>query len=72
MGCVHVHDFIRGTTITLPRAALEQSIGQEVWDILRPNEQASELFARHVQTLETLGSHAETEGARSNVSAEEK
>lgn len=55
MSCLHVHDFIAGTTITLPRAILERPVAQEGWDILRPNQQASALVARHVQVLEGLG-----------------
>lgn len=45
MGCPRVHDFINSTIIALPHVSLDQSVSQEVWDILRPNQQASELVA---------------------------
>ena len=68
MGSLRVHDFIKGTTIALPPVSLDRSIGQDSWDILRPNQEASELVARHVRVLGTLGSHTETEGS-SNIPA---
>ena len=69
MGCLRVHDFINGTTIALPPVSIEREVGQRVWDILRPNQQASELVARHVQLLGTLSLQAESKGP-SDVSAE--
>ena len=58
MGCSHVRDFIRGTTIVLPRPA-SQSPDREPHDILRPNQKAAELISRHVEVLEALNAHVE-------------
>jgi hypothetical protein len=51
MNCLHVHDFIKGTTIALPRANLSQPVDRERWDIFHPNQEAAELVLRHVDAL---------------------
>jgi hypothetical protein len=46
MDSQRVQNFINGTTTTLPHVSLDQSVSQEVWDILRPNRQTSGFVAR--------------------------
>ncbi len=54
MSCRHVHDFIRGATIALPHAILNQPVEREGWDILHPNQKAVRLILRHVEALDAL------------------
>ena len=54
MSCLHVHDFINGTMIAMPRATAGQQTERDVWDILRPNRKAAVLVARHAEALEAL------------------
>lgn len=54
MSCSHVHDFIKGTTIALPRAVVSQSPDREVFDILRPSSKAAVLVSQHTETLNRL------------------
>ena len=61
MGCFQIHDFIRGTTIALPRAMVGQSDNHEGCDILRPNREATTLVLRHVAALEALNTELRPE-----------
>jgi hypothetical protein len=54
VNCLHVHDFIKGTTIVLPRGNVGQSVVGEGWDILHSNQEAAELVSRHVEALDAL------------------
>lgn len=54
MICTHVHDFIRGTKIALPRARSGKSIRPLQWDIVRPNRSADRIVARHLKALEAF------------------
>jgi hypothetical protein len=51
MICAHVHDFIRGTRIALPRPISRRRISRFHWDIVRPNDKAEQLVFRHLEAL---------------------
>jgi hypothetical protein len=55
MACSHVHDFITGTTIALPRPSAAPGAEREIFDILHPSQIAAALVARHTAALEALG-----------------
>ncbi len=61
MGCANIHDFITGTTIALPRRRITGRAAGEALDIVRPNLEAEELVARHIQALEVLRTAAASE-----------
>lgn len=54
MTCTHIHDFIRGTTLALPRPGIGKSIRSSQWDIVRPNQNTQRLVSRHLKALEAL------------------
>jgi hypothetical protein len=54
MICSHVHDFIRGTKIALPRPGTGKSIHPSQWDIVRPNQSAERIVFRHLKALEAF------------------
>ncbi len=64
MGCASIHDFITGTTIALPRRSAMRRDAVEARDIVRPNLEAEELVARHIQALQNLQSAAALEVPR--------
>ena len=51
VSCLHLYNFITGTTIKLAPAATSQFPSGESYDILRPNLKADALVARHTETL---------------------
>ena len=61
MGCANIHDFITGTTIALPSRRITGRAAGEALDIVRPNLEAEELVARHMQALEGLHTAAPAE-----------
>ena len=61
MGCANIHDFITGTTIALPRRRTTGRVEGEARDIVRPNLDAEQLVARHIQALESLQAAAISE-----------
>jgi len=69
MACLHIHDFITGSRIVLPRPTVNRPNAVEVWDILRPNAQAAELVARHVKMLTTMP-RSFTEMASSDIATQ--
>ncbi len=54
MGCTQIYDFIRGTTIHLPRPPRINSDHHEHLDVLRPSKEAEELVSRHIERLEAF------------------
>jgi hypothetical protein len=54
MICSHVHDFVRGTKIALPRLVAERSSHSFQVDIVRPNQSADQIVAHHLKALEAL------------------
>ena len=54
MICSYVHDFVRGTKIALPRPVAERSSHSFQVDIVRPNQSADQIVARHLKALEAL------------------
>ncbi len=54
MVCSHIHDFIRGTKIALPRPESGRSIDPSRWDIVRPNGSAERLVFHHLEALKAL------------------
>jgi hypothetical protein len=51
MPCMTHYDFISGSRIVLPSVSPERRNEQESWDILRPNDKASVLVARHLEAV---------------------
>jgi len=56
MTCAKGYDFIKGATIRLPSCDSKLSSDEEPLDIVRPNQRAAALVARHLRVLETLRS----------------
>jgi hypothetical protein len=54
MICSHVHDFIRGTKIALPRRGSGKSFHPSEWDIVRPNQSTDQIVFRHLEALEAI------------------
>jgi hypothetical protein len=54
MICSHVHDFIRGTKIALPRRGSGKSFHPSEWDIVRPNQSADQMVFHHLKALEAF------------------
>lgn len=54
MSCARVHDFIRGTKITLPRPAAEGFSQSFKAEIVRPNKVAEQIVFRHLKALEAF------------------
>lgn len=54
MSCPRIHDFVAGTAIALPRPTAQRRGTGEIWDILRPNERAASLVARHLLMLAAM------------------
>jgi hypothetical protein len=54
MSCSHIHDFIRGTKIALPRWGSGKSFHPSEWDIVRPNKSADQMVFHHLKTLEAF------------------
>lgn len=52
MICFHVHDFIRGTKIALPRPVKGRPNRSFQWDIVRPNKGAERIVLCHLEALE--------------------
>jgi hypothetical protein len=63
MSCLRAHDFISGTTITLPRSIIRREASNELWDILRPNEKAARLVSLHCEALQALNAARQPEAA---------
>lgn len=61
MICLHAHDFISGTTITLPRPIIRREASPELWDILRPNQKAARLVSLHCEALQALNAARQPE-----------
>jgi hypothetical protein len=55
MNCLQVHDFITGTTITLPLNKSDASARGASLDIVRPNGIAAALVSSHLARLTALG-----------------
>jgi hypothetical protein len=55
MNCLQVHDFITGTTISLPRRKSGASARGASLDIVRPNGVAAALVSDHLARLTALG-----------------
>jgi hypothetical protein len=53
MSCLQVHDFIAGTTITLPRGSQTAGKGGNL-DIVRPNVDAAALVSDHLARISVL------------------
>lgn len=51
MSCLVLYDFLSDSRIVLPRPSAARRDAHETWDILRPNERASALVARHLEVL---------------------
>lgn len=54
MSCLHVHDFITDTTITLPRGRLTPHESGGILDIVRPNKDAAALVSDHLTRISAL------------------
>ena len=54
MSCTHVHDFISGTTLALPRPGARKLVRASQWEIVRPNQNAQRIVSRHLKALEAL------------------
>ena len=59
----NVHDFIKGTTIALPRTVVSQSPDREAFDILRPSRKAAVLVSQHLEALDLLHINRQPKGA---------
>jgi len=54
MSCLQVHDFVTGTTITLPRGSQAPAEKGGNLDIVRPNGNAAALVSDHLARISIL------------------
>jgi hypothetical protein len=69
MSCLQVHDFITGTTITLPRGGQATRESGGILDIVRPNEDAAALVSDHLARICALQTHRAAARRRSKITA---
>lgn len=69
MSCLQVHDFITGTTITLPRGGRTTRESGGTLDIVRPNEEAAALVSDHMARICTLQIHRAAARRPSKITA---
>jgi len=54
MTCLRVYHIATGTKTSAARIVRRRIDHRQIWDILRPNEEAAALASRHARTLEAL------------------
>ena len=54
MICTHIHDFVRGTKIALPRPVADKFSHSFKADIVRPNTVAEQIVFRHLKALDAF------------------